>query len=332
MSEDIQPSHQSVIQPGIPDQTREMLELPNPTNNLSGCTLEHHFNDQCFTRGEDGIDCTDQSSDVFNTPVLITRTLYAPRTHEPCGSNRCLDSPAPLPHASEDTHRTNSALGFQVKEAHFSATRFCLERPGMVDSTRTCSVQSTSNSITSLRPVDQNGCLSDRVRSYLQQSVHRGSLGLTGSKTAYQCIGIEGCLPGPAVIPQPDTSPSSAYPPRDGQYHCSGIPQQERWDPLHNTLRSSPANMEICVEQRILDNDSSHSWSAQCGSRPCIKTVQPSHGVDVRQDDFQEDHSVLLCFGNRLVCLSFEPPSTPLYISGPKPWVDGSRCFSAELV
>ena len=168
MSEDIQPSHQSFIQSGIPDQTREMLELPNPTNNLSGCTLEHYFNDQCFTRGEDGIDCTDQSSDVFNTPVLITRTLYAPRTHEPCGSNRCLDNPAPLPHASEDTHRTNSALGFQVKEAHFSATRFCLERPGMVDSTRTCSVQSTSNSITSLRPVDQNGCLSDRVGSYLQ--------------------------------------------------------------------------------------------------------------------------------------------------------------------
>ena len=42
--------------------------------------------------------------------------------------------------------------------------------------------------------------------SYLQQSVHRGSLEPTGSKTAYQCIGIEGCPPGPAVIPQPDTS------------------------------------------------------------------------------------------------------------------------------
>ena len=331
MSEDIQPSHHSVIQPGIPDQTREMLKLPNPTNYLSGCTFEHHFNDHCLTRGEDGIDCTDQSSDAFNTPVLITRTFYAPRTHEPCGSNRCLDSPAPLPHASEDTHRRNSALGFQVEEAHSSTTRFRLERPGMVDSTRTCSVQSTSNSITSLRPINQNGCLSERVGSYLQQSVHRGSLGPTGSKTAYQCIGIEGCLPGPAVVPQPDTSPSSAYPPRDGQYHCSGIPQQERWDPLHNTLRSSPANMGICVEQRILDNGSSHSWSAQCGSRPCIKTVQPSHGVDVRQDDFQEDHSALLCSGNRLVCLSFEPPSTPLYVSGPRPWVDGSRCFSAEL-
>ena len=132
-----------------------MLELPNPTNNLPGCTLEHHFNDHCLTRGEDGIDCTDQSSDVFNTPVLITRTLYAPRTHEPCGSNRYLDSPAPLPHASEDTHRRNSALGFQVEEAHSSATRFCLERPRVVDSTRTCSVQSTSNSITSLRPVNQ---------------------------------------------------------------------------------------------------------------------------------------------------------------------------------
>ena len=150
MSEDIQPSHHSVIQPGIPDQTREMLKLPNPTNYLSGCTFEHHFNDHCLTRGEDGIDCTDQSSDAFNTPVLITRTFYAPRTHEPCGSNRCLDSPAPLPHASEDTHRRNSALGFQVEEAHSSTTRFRLERPGMVDSTRTCSVQSTSNSITSL--------------------------------------------------------------------------------------------------------------------------------------------------------------------------------------
>ena len=122
MSEDIQPSQQSVIQPGIPDQTREMLELPNPTNNISGCTFEHHFNDHCLTRGEDGIDCTDQSSDAFNTPMFITRTLYAPRPHEPCGSNRCLDSPAPLPHASEDTHRRNSALGFQVEKAHSSAT------------------------------------------------------------------------------------------------------------------------------------------------------------------------------------------------------------------
>ena len=89
--------------------------------------------------------------------------------------------------------------------------------------------------------------------------------------------------------------------------------------------------MGIFVEQRILDNGSSHSWSAQCGSRPSIKTVQPSHGVDVGQDDFQEDHSALLCSGNRLACLSFEPPSTPLYVSGPRPWVDGSRCFSAEL-
>ena len=151
MSEDIQPSHQSVIQSGIPDQTREMLELPNPTNNISRCTFEHHFNDHCLTRGEDGIDCTEQSSDSFNPPMLIKRALYAPRTHEPCGSNRFLDSPAPLPHASEDTHRRNSALGFQVEEAHSSATGFCLERPGMVDSTRTCSVQSTSNSITSLR-------------------------------------------------------------------------------------------------------------------------------------------------------------------------------------
>ena len=75
MSEDIQPSQQSVIQPGIPDRTREMLELPNPTNNISGGTFEHHFNDHCLTRGKDGIDCTEQSSDAFNIPMLITRTL-----------------------------------------------------------------------------------------------------------------------------------------------------------------------------------------------------------------------------------------------------------------
>ena len=293
--------------------------------------LLNNFNDHYLTRGQDGIDCTDQPSDAFDTSVLITRTLYPPGTHEPCSSNRCLDSPAPLPHASEDTHRSNSALGFEVEEAHSSATRFCLERPGMVDSTRTCSVQSTSNSITSLRPVDQNGCLPDRVGRYLQQPVHRWSLGSTGSKTAYQCIGIEGCLPGPAVIPQPDTSPSSAYPPRDEQYHCSGIPQQERWNPLYNALRSSPTNMGIRVEQRILDNGSSHPWSAQCGSRPCIKRVQPSYGVDVRQGDFQADHSVFLCSGNRLVRFSVEPPSTPLCVSGPGPGVDDSRCFSAEL-
>ena len=87
MSEDIQPSHQSVIQPGIPDQTREMLELPNPTNNLPGCTLEHHFNDHCLTRGEDGIYCTDQSSDASThqgslqeLSTLIGRMSHAAQT------------------------------------------------------------------------------------------------------------------------------------------------------------------------------------------------------------------------------------------------------------
>ena len=180
--------------------------------------------------------------------MLITRTLYARRTHEPCSSNRCLGIPAPLPHASEDTHRRNSALGFQVIEAHSSATSSSflrcilrLERPGMVDSARTCSVQSTRNSITTLRPVNENGCLFDRVRSYLQQSVYRGSLGPTGSKTAYQCIEIEGCLPGPAVIPQPDTSPSSRWT-IPGQWHTST--REVGPTPQHSLIK--PCKYRIC--------------------------------------------------------------------------------------
>ena len=216
MSEDIQPSHQSVIQPGISDQTREIC-LSCPTQQITFLGALLNTISMTIALPEEKMELIVQTShQMYSTHQCSLQELS---TLLGCMSHAAQTGiwTAPLHYRMlQMIHRRNLVLGFQVEEAHSSATRFHLERPRMMDSTRTCSVQSTSNSITSLRPVNQNRCLSDRVGSYLQQSVHRRSLGPTGSKTACQCIGIEGCLPGPAVIPQPDTSPSSAYPSRDG--------------------------------------------------------------------------------------------------------------------
>ena len=83
----------------------------------------------------------------------------------------------------------------------------------------------------------------------------------------------------------------------------------------------------IRVEQRILDNGSSHPWSAQCGSRPCINP----------HTEWMLDKAIF-----KKISVCFFAPEIDLFASrlnhqvpsmclGTQTQVDDSRCFSAEL-
>ena len=171
------------------------------------------------------------------------------------------------------------------------------------------------NKTSSSNVVYNNRRIQDRMGRGLRTSTHKRALVSQRTHPAHKCIGAQGCLSGPKVLPK-EPIPQGGMP-ENGQ-HIGGSPcEQKRRYPFSLPLSTHIGTLAMVPGEEHHHISSARTWQVEHHSRLGIEGVQRQQRVEDRpSNDFPLSQGVR----NRPVCFSPICPASPVrqLASGPR--------------
>ena len=303
------------IPPGKPRlhcQSGKVMFDSDPNNNIPGLCNRLHYTSAKPPTGE---------SCKGEIPLLEGKGIsnYACSSNSKCARHSRVVSPSNLassPSFSTLANQNDSSSTFEQPElrcACYSGSRL-FGRTSLVDVQHQLG-ERQPNKTSSSNVVYDNRRIQDRMGRGLRKSTHKRALVSQRTHPAHKCIGAQGCLSGPKVLPK-EPIPQGGMP-ENGQ-HIGGSPcEQQRRYPFFLPLSTHIGTLAMVPGEEHHDISSARTWQVEHHSRLGIEGVQRQQRVEDRpSNDFPLSQGVR----NRPVCFSPICPASPVrqLASGPR--------------
>ena len=152
-----------------------------------------------------------------------------------------------------------------------------------------------------------------------------------GKKAKHKCSRVEGVISGPEKVQGPVSKPNSVGCYR--QLNSSSLHKQTRRNLLGGDVCSPVENHDLVPSVQDTSKSQAHSRVSDCDGQPSVQ-VKPSpiNRMLTASTGVQTDQSKVARSSCRSICHSFDPQSSIVYISSPRPTCLGRRCSEHKLV
>ena len=173
--------------------------------------------------------------------------------------------------------------------------------------------------------------LKQRLGRSFRASLYKGCIVRQGKKATHKRSRAEGGFPGPSNVQGPVSKPNSVgwY----GQLIISSLHKQTRRNFLGGEVRSPVEDHDLVPSLPDNLKSQTHSRVSECDGRPFVQ-VEPSpvNRMVTASAGVQTDLSQVVHSSCRSICHSFEPQSSTVCISSPRPKCLAHRCSEHKLV
>ena len=330
---------ETFVQPGFPSETREMLSRTNSSLGLSGCGVRHNLHVSGSARGTDQSDTGSMPGNARVSVNIPGWTVEPLGPHEPCRTDRPVDSPIILqsPAAPAGSAASPVRMETMVSDVIVSTLPGGPEMVGVPDSAR---AQQPGHHSSTIRPYHQDRCILTGLGCNLQWHVDGGTLERGGDRTTHQLFGTQGSHSSfegfpesrhAAITTESGTPSPTPYPSGDGQYNSCRLCEQEGGHSVTFSVPTSLGTVVLPADPGLMGDSPSLTRGVECGSRRSLEGFQPAHRVDASEGCLSGHSISLLSSGDRPICIALEPSAASLCVTTPRPQCCSSGCLSTGL-